>query len=383
MNILQTNPRDGEVVSSLDRIVVTFDKNIDVNSFTTQMASIFDEDGNTLTYTYEISGSDLILIPQTLNAGKTYRVFISGVDIFTNTNLQQTDGDTFSGQIEFTFKLEQQPLPEINVIDISADDVYIIQSSKYILNTNVFYVKFSDQILTQQVECFVTTENFNGIIQYDRYIIAKQGETVLDNDQIVQYGISGDTITIQFDYFQPNCIITLELPSITFENGLTKSYTFTLATQLSPYFNVSLLKTKFGDQKEFINDTDVYLQLYETIIKAEELFSKPILGQNIILPPEIRLFVNEYQYWSLYEILIMQKALRQGDRLTTANTTIVNGDVDSKLLDYIRKQKDNVVTKYTRLKAQVQMRGSQMPTMHFERARRYINRLKEVWWFDK
>jgi hypothetical protein len=47
----------------------------------------------------------------------------------------------------------------------------------------------------------------------------------------------------------------------------------------------------------------------------------------------------------------MQKALRQGDRLTTANTTIVNGDVDSKLLDYIRKQKDNVVTKYTRLKA--------------------------------
>jgi hypothetical protein len=52
------------------------------------MASIFDEDGNTLTYTYEISGSDLILIPQTLNAGKTYRVFISGVDIFTNTNLQ-------------------------------------------------------------------------------------------------------------------------------------------------------------------------------------------------------------------------------------------------------------------------------------------------------
>jgi hypothetical protein len=35
MNILQTNPRDGEVVSSLDRIVVTFDKNIDVNSFTT------------------------------------------------------------------------------------------------------------------------------------------------------------------------------------------------------------------------------------------------------------------------------------------------------------------------------------------------------------
>lgn len=383
MNILQTNPRDGEVVSSLDRIVVTFDKNIDVNSFTTQMASIFDEDGNTLTYTYEISGSDLILIPQTLNAGKTYRVFISGVDIFTNTNLQQTDGDTFSGQIEFTFKLEQQPLPEINVIDISADDVYIIQSSKYVLNTNVFYVKFSDQILTQQVECFVTTENFNGIIQYDRYIIAKQGETVLDNDQIVQYGISGDTITIQFDYFQPNCIITLELPSITFENGLTKSYTFTLATQLSPYFNVSLLKTKFGDQKEFINDTDVYLQLYETIIKAEELFSKPILGQNIILPPEIRLFVNEYQYWSLYEILIMQKALRQGDRLTTANTTIVNGDVDSKLLDYIRKQKDNVVTKYTRLKAQVQMRGSQMPTMHFERARRYINRLKEVWWFDK
>ena len=348
MRIVSSTPADGGSITVNEPIQLVFDKELDPNSFTTQMLVLEHNNVAIDNYTYEISGNTLsISIPgQSLG---NYYLFFTGYDLLNNKYLVSVDGDKFVGQfsLEFTITHEDGTVEEDNTT-VPTDSVVILTDAvndvsvtyPKLLLTHQFEQQFSQKI-AKDFEIQISVENFDGSYLLDQYTVTTTSTPAFyqEDKLIVNFG---DPLT--------NSIVTIStVGDIEFQNGQKKTFEFILLTQLKPYINLKQSLSQLGSYAKEIQEHELWYQALSQMIAYEQNFSESIIGQDV-LNPRVRMFLQKYQYLELLTLLLNRKILHSGDSINTGIQSISFGRVNNSQIQLIEQQKQELVSQFSLVK---------------------------------
>jgi hypothetical protein len=121
MRIIETYPQYGGTISAQEAIKLVFDKDIDASTFSTGMVTIQSDAGTSITYTYEIQASQLILRPNFQQTGQ-YQLAFTPFDFVSGQILSSTDGDACNESLYLAFTVEASGSVQIDTDIMDAVD---------------------------------------------------------------------------------------------------------------------------------------------------------------------------------------------------------------------------------------------------------------------
>lgn len=304
MRIIETYPQYGGTISAQEAIKLVFDKDIDASTFSTGMVTIQSDAGTSITYTYEIQASQLILRPNFQQTGQ-YQLAFTPFDFVSGQILSSTDGDACNESLYLAFTVEASGSVQIDTDIMDAVDTLEPQTMEFkqVVVGNTFSVKFDKQIQAP-FEARIVVDRFDGD-EYDETV------TVTEDSSFAKYTNtdSGAVVTVTFDAPLENAIVYM-LMDVSFTDGSAGHYEAIQFGRLKPYINTIHIRNYLGQYSSSVQDDQLYYAILKQMVELEYQTGKRIIGQNI--EPQEKVFIMEYQKLELAKMLSSETLVGSG-----------------------------------------------------------------------
>jgi len=277
------------------------------------------------TYTFKVVATDY-MTGQTITSQTSSALTSDWISRFTTTSTSSADE---SGPLS-----DEDPMYS----DIVAPEGYI-GKLRFMSAFPRHAVVFGTEIKLEFSKKLDPTQAFSSLIDI-------QHASLIDGEMFdftPSYSVNENVLTINFDSLRGNCYVSIYVSQgLEADDGNTLSEPVEVDyfTRIYPtFFQTRAIYLRLGNLRSLIMEKDVYMALFDAIIRLENLAGKQILDNTSAnITQTDRSYVVDRAMLTLYENVIAAKEAQSGDSMSVGSFRVDIGPSKTSMVEYLNKK---------------------------------------------